>query len=311
LTGPSHSYRQHPFFPQFCLLVGVVCIGFSAIFVRLADIPGVVSAFYRVLLASALLVPLWLLRRSGRNRGGRSSAAGTDNYNRTPGFPSRRTVFLALFAGVFFGVDLAIWHVSLFLTNAANATVLGYLAPVWVGLGAMAILKERMKKHYWPGVVLALSGMVVILGLKQVSSTELGPGNLLAIVASFFYAGYLLVAQIGRGRSGTLDFTTLAALSSTATLYLICVARGEQLTGFSQNTWLALLGLGLISHVIGWLAINYALGHIKASIASVTLLGQPVITALVAIPILGEALRSGQIYGGLLILGGIYLVNRP
>jgi len=66
----------------------------------------------------------------------------------------------------------------------------------------------------------------------------------------------------------------------------------------------------LITHVVGWLSINYALGHIRASVASVTLLGQPVITALAAIPILGEPLGINQIAGGLLILTAIYLVNR-
>jgi drug/metabolite transporter (DMT)-like permease len=84
------------------VLVGVVCIGFSAIFTRLADAPGVVSAFYRVLIASAALVPLWLLRGSP--------------------LPDRRTILLSLAAGVLFGIDLSLWNVSLFLTNAANAT---------------------------------------------------------------------------------------------------------------------------------------------------------------------------------------------
>lgn len=270
---------------------------------RLADIPGVVSAFYRVLIASAALLSLWLFRASRLAYS--RVASGTDSM-----LPDRRTLLLSSLAGVFFGIDLAFWNVSLFLTNAANATVLGYLAPVWVGLGAMLILREKLKKLYWPGMFLALSGMAVILGIRQIGSAELGMGNVLAIVASFFYAGYLLIAQVSRTRSGTLNFTTLAVLSSTLTLYLVCLARGERLTGFPRETWLALLGLGLISHVVGWLAINYALGHIKASIASVTLLGQPVITALVAIPILGESLSSGQVYGGVLILGGIYLVNR-
>jgi len=159
-------------------------------------------------------------------------------------------------------------------------------------------------------MILALSGMLFILGLQRIRSMQFGLGNSLAITASFFYAGYLLVAQIGREKSGTLPFTTFSVLSSTATLYVVCLSRHETLTGFSRETWLALLALGLITHVVGWLSINYALGHIKASVASVTLLGQPVITALAAIPILAEPLGINQIAGGLLILTGIYLVNK-
>jgi drug/metabolite transporter (DMT)-like permease len=90
----------------------------------------------------------------------------------------------------------------------------------------------------------------------------------------------------------------------------ITIAQGDPLWGFSINSWLALLGLALITHVIGWLAISYALGHIRASIVSVTLLGQPVLTALFSIPLLGEGLVLLQIIGGLLVLSGIYIVNR-
>ena len=272
------------------MLVGVVCIGCSAIFTRLADVPGVVSAFYRVFIASAALVPLWLLR----------------------GFPlpDRRTLFLSLVAGVLFGIDLSLWNVSLFLTTAANATVLAYLAPVWVGLGTLFILKEKLQRSYWPGTVLAMVGMITIVGIDKMRAAELGWGNTLAVIASFFYAGYLLTTQVVRSKSGTLAFTTISVLASTATLLTIALARGERLGGFSPQTWAALLALGLISHAVGWLSLNYALGHAKASTVSVSLLGQPVITALAAIPILGETLSLNQIAGGVLILAGIYLVNR-
>ena len=287
---PRESTSQVILFARLCLFVGTVCIGFSAIFVRLAAVPGVVSAFYRVLIASVTLIPLWLTR------------------NRK--LPDRRTLLLSTLAGVFFGLDLALWNLSLFLTSAASATVLAYLAPVWVGLSTLILMKDRFRRLYWPGTIVALSGMLVVLGFERIRTMQFGLGNTLAIIASFFYAGYLLIAQIGREKSGTLSFTMFSALSSTATLYVICLLRHEKLTGFSYESWAALLALGLITHVVGWLSINYALGHIKASIASVTLLGQPVITALAAIPILGETLGINQIAGGVLILAGIYLVNR-
>ncbi|MDD2197146.1 MAG: EamA family transporter [Bacteroidales bacterium] len=72
----------------------------------------------------------------------------------------------------------------------------------------------------------------------------------------------------------------------------------------------ALSGLGLISHFFGWLSINYALGHLKGTNVSVTLLSQSIVTALVAIPVLGESLSMNQIVGGLLVLSGVYYVNR-
>ena len=276
--------------PQASLAGGVLCIGFSAIFVRLAAVPGVVSAFYRVLIASLVLLPIWLVRGSR--------------------FRDRHTLLYSVLAGVFFGMDLAFWNVSVLLTSAANATVLAYLAPVWVGLAALLFFHEKIKKSYWPGTAMALFGMLVILGLENVSGFRFGPGNILAVVSSFFYAGYLLAAQAARRRADTLLFTATSIFSSTVLLLLISLLRGEKLTGFAPPTWLAFLGLGLISHLAGWYAINSALGQIKASVVSVSLLGQPVVTALAAWPILGEPLRIPQAVGGLLILAGVTIVHK-
>jgi drug/metabolite transporter (DMT)-like permease len=88
------------------------------------------------------------------------------------------------------------------------------------------------------------------------------------------------------------------------------VATGLPLWGFTFDQYAALVALGLISHVAGWLCINYALGHLRASLTSVSLLAQPVITAVASVPLLGEALSVAQVAGGALVLGGIYLANR-
>jgi len=73
---------------------------------------------------------------------------------------------------------------------------------------------------------------------------------------------------------------------------------------------LSLIGLGVVSQVGGYLAITYALGHLPATVTSVGLLGQAPLTALLAIPLLGEPLSASQIIGGVLVLAGIYVVNR-
>ncbi|HCB01527.1 MAG TPA: hypothetical protein DEP19_04015, partial [Anaerolineae bacterium] len=61
--------------------------------------------------------------------------------------------------------------------------------------------------------------------------------------------------------------------------------------------------------MIGYLAISYALGHLPASIVSPTLVGQPILTAILAIPLLGEIPTLTQWLGGAIALLGIYIVN--
>ena len=116
--------------------------------------------------------------------------------------------------------------------------------------------------------------------------------------------------QRARANVDTLTFNAVYLGVAVLGLLALNLLTGSSLGGFSSKTWLALLGMGLISQVIGWLAINYALGHLPASSVSVTLLGQPVVTALAGIPLLGEWLTINQVIGGLLVMAGIYLVNQ-
>jgi drug/metabolite transporter (DMT)-like permease len=129
-------------------------------------------------------------------------------------------------------------------------------------------------------------------------------------LSSTFYAAYILAAGRVRRRMDTLSFMWLNSAAATLLLLVYVLAMGERLWGFEPAQWWSLVALGLITHALGWLSINYSLGHLPAPLTSVTLLSQPVVTALVAVPLLGEGLSFYQIGGGLLVLLGVYIVNR-
>ena len=153
-------------------------------------------------------------------------------------------------------------------------------------------------------------GMVLIVGVGGSLLTSSGLGNLLAIGASLLYAAYLLTTQRVRTQMDTTTFMMVSMAVGVVLLLPLNLAWGLPLTGFSLNTWAALLALGIVSQLGGWLSINYALGHIQATRVSVTLLAQAVVTTLVAIPVLGEVPAPLQIVGGVMVLGGIYWVYR-
>ncbi len=272
------------------LSVGVFCIASSAILVKVAALPGATSAFYRVLFAAAAAVPLYLSRP-------RASFSGD-------------AVLLAVLGGLFFAVELMLWQVAVRVTSAANATLLVNIAPVWVGIGAFLVFRESLGAYFWLGLVVALAGMglVVIGSLRHFVSFN--SGDSLAVIASVFYALYLLVTQRVRSSMDTVTFLALSTMSSVSILLVTCLALGAPLTGFPMRSWIALAALGLLSHFGGYLAINYAAGELRATSISVTLLAQPVVTALLAIPLLSEFLTPKQVTGGVLVLAGIYLVNR-
>jgi drug/metabolite transporter (DMT)-like permease len=285
--------------PYAALGIGALCIGFSAIFTKWAGTPGPVSAFYRVAIASAVLAIPYALSETKKRGTDRSSF----------GLPAVAFVLTAL-AGFFFALDLGFWNTSLLFTSAANSTLLGNTSTLWVAVGATLLFKEALKRRFWAGMATAVVGAAIVVGRDVFLHPNLGLGDLLALCSSLFYAAYMLLTQRARHYMGTLSFMWVASAVATVVLLAYVLATGQPLTGYSFDQYLALIALGLITHALGWLAINYALGHLPASLTAVTLLLQPVITALLAVPLLGEGLSLYQVGGGLLVLLGIYIVVR-
>jgi drug/metabolite transporter (DMT)-like permease len=229
--------------------------------------------------------------------------------NRTSPLKSK-LLWGTVIAGLFFALDLGFWNTSLLFTSAANATLLGNLSTLWVSLGALFIFHESLKRRFWWGMAIALVGVAIVVGRDVLEHPTLGWGDLLAIFSSTFYATYILATNRVRRKMGTLPFMWINSVVASVLLFAYVWVSGEQLWGFSAGQWWSLVALGLISHALGWMSINYSLGHLPAPLTSVTLLSQPVITALFAVPMLGESLGIEQIAGGLIVLAGIFIVNK-
>ena len=283
-------HKDHPWIHYLLLLFGILCISWSAILVKLADISGFGSGFYRLLFGTIGIIPIWLYFRKPI----------TDWYG----------VKIAIICGVLFACDIALWNTSIMLSKASISTLLANLAPVWVGFGALLFMKEKPNKIFWIGTAISIIGVAIIIGMKDISGASLTLGNILAIIASLFYGAYLITVKKGRNTLDTFSFTTISMVASTVVLGIICLFSGTQLTGFSTNTWVYLIILGVVPQLLGWLAINQALGHIHPTVASVSLLSQTVFTAIFSLPILGEVLTLREISGAAIVLFGIYLVNK-
>ena len=275
------------------LIIGLFSIGFSAIFISLADAPGTVSAFYRMAIA-AVLVALPFLRQTKQNK------------KPLPG----KGIRLALLGGLLFALDVSLWATGVTISGATTPTLMANTAPIWVGLGAMLFFHEHLTKSFWGGLVLAMLGALLVLGADLSQGLELGIGTLLGLLAAVFYGAYYLVTQRGRAYLNTLSYFGITVASASFVLLLINLGLGNSLIGYSPQTYLAFLGLGVIAQVLGWSSINFAQGYLSASIVAPTLLGQPVVTAFFAVLLLGESFTLAHILGGLLVLIGVYIVHR-
>ena len=271
--------------------VGVLALSFSAMFVRWADAPGPVTAFYRLFFSIFLLLPFFLSRAK------KNSSIKT------------KTIWFPLLAGVFTACDLALWTSSLSFTTAANATLLGNTAPLWVALGTWLILKQQLSKIFWRGLGITLVGALLIMGTDFILHPRFGVGDLMATFTGFFYGGYYLFTERSRVHFDSVIHIWFVGIGASASMFIINLALGYSITGFSTQTWIVFLATAIVSQLIGYMALAYALGHLPASIVAPTMVLQPVVTALLAIPLLKEIPTTWQGIGGLIALVGIYIVN--
>jgi drug/metabolite transporter (DMT)-like permease len=254
--------------------------------------PGPASAFYRLLFPAMVLLPSWLFEPDGN-----------------PIAP--KTLVIIVIGGLFFALDLAFFNTSILLTSAANATILGNNTPIFVGLLTWLVFRRRPSPAYWLGLASAMGGSLVIVRGDLLRHINLGSGDAMALAASACFAVYLMATERVRSHTSTLGFLRLAILSSTVFLFVINLALGISMAIPHGHTWAALLGLGLVSQLGGYLALTYALGHLPATVTSVSLLSQIPLTAILAALLLAEPLSASQILGGALVLAGVGLANRP
>jgi drug/metabolite transporter (DMT)-like permease len=273
------------------LLGGVVILGFAAIFVKWSGAPGPVTALYRMLIGAAAITPFYLLKHGSKL-----------------GSLPRRGVLMAVLGGSLFGCDMAIWMTAIGISGATMPTLMANTAPIWVGIGSILIFRERNAPGFWAGVLIAIIGVALVLGQNLGAADGMGKGIVMGLVTALFYAIFHLATQVGRRHMDTLSYLWISTLSAAGALLIINVIMRSPLTGFGSRTYLSFIALGILIQFLGWLLINFAQGYLRASVVAPALLGQPVITALLAVPLLGERFTSWHIAGGLTVLAGVYIV---
>jgi len=271
---------------------GVLALSFSAMFVRWANAPGPITAFYRLFISIFLLLPFFLPRAKA-NSSIRSWS-----------------VLFPLIAGIFTACDLALWTSSLSYTTAANATLLGNTAPLWVALGTWLILKQTLTQAFWRGLAITLVGAALILGTDFILHPRFGIGDVMAIFTGFFYGGYYLITEKSRAHFDSITHIWFVGVGASLSLFVINLILQNPFTGYDRQTWIAFIASAVVSQLIGYMALAYALGHLPASIVAPTMVLQPIVTAILAIPLLGEIPTIWQGIGGTIALVGIYIVNR-
>lgn len=272
------------------LLGGIVAISWASIFIRWCSAPALSVAAWRLLLAALLWNVLrpraWLQLR-------------------------RADLPWAAAAAAFLAFHFGSWISSLSLTSVTSSVVLVTTSPFFVAVGAAVFLQERIPGRFWPALLLASLGAVLVsLGDAPSGAPGSNPplGNALALSGAVAMAGYLLLGRRLQ-RLETGDYVAVVYGGAALFLVLSCLASGTPLTGFRSRDWLWLALLALIPQGIGHTLLNWAMRRAPARLVSLAILGEPLGTSLLAMWLLHEVPGALQLSGAALILVGLVLAG--
>ena len=281
VAAPDRADRRAPLA---ALILGACAIGFAPVLVRLAETGPAAAGFWRLAFALPMLAVL---------------AARVDKAAFAP--PSQAM----LAAGLLFAGDLAFWHYGIRYTSVAKATVMSNLTPVVVTLAAWLAFRERPRRLFLAGLALAVAGAAAMaLSKSNLPGRDPPLGDALSLATAFWYAFYFLAVRKAREQSSASRVMFWSSAVGAPILLVVALAMGEDILPAGPGGWAACLGLG-VAHVVGQGAIAWALGRLPTATASVVVLVQPVVAALLGWLLFAERLTPVQALGGAAALAGV------
>jgi drug/metabolite transporter (DMT)-like permease len=279
------------FSPRAAIVVAVISISFASIFIKWSQAPALAIAAYRLLFATVILIiPTLALNR-----------------RELLGLSRRELVILGL-VGVALAFHFGFWISSLKYTSVANSVILVSTHPILIAVVSHYYLKERISKIAGAGVAIALVGMIMIGSSDLAVSQESLYGDLLALLGMFALATYLLSGRKIRQKTPVLPYVTVVYAVATICLFAGCFIFSVPLYPYPNEEWILFLALAIIPMILGHTVYNWTLRYVTALIVSMSILGEPILSAILAYLLLSEEPTGWVILGGVLVLVGIYLV---
>lgn len=272
--------------PRLALFLGILCISIFPVIVRMNLTSGLISAFYRMAIATAIILPIAIYKKKLR----------LENF---------KMLLPMMVCGVLFAADIAVWNVSIQNSSATQATLLTNLSPIWVGVFSLLFLSFRPRKSFWLGTLIALVGMIIFVGIDTILELKLDFAFFLGLLSGVLYALYILTSKTLLAKLEVITFITYSMIFSTVFLFIVNVIFGERFFGFSNNAWISLLIQGILCQLIAWLLISYATKNMRATRVSLSLLSQAIFAMILAAIFVNEKISVIQMIGSVIILAGI------
>ena len=278
---------------RLAVLLGVAGVSLSAVLVRWSTAPSLILVLYRVGMAAALLTPYTLLRHREELRA-----------------LARREVLLCLASGAFLGLHFAAYFESLRYTSIASSVVLVDTEVLFVALGTVLVLRQRLSGRAWLAVALAFGGSVVI----AMADTAVGPdavrGDIIALSGALCMAVYTMIGAVCRKNISTTVYTFLVYCSAALTVLVIALFGGLPLTGYGAENVLTALGMAVFCTLLGHSVFSWGLKYLSPAFISTAKLLEPVFASVWGLALFGERPGLLTLLGGAVIIAGVALYGR-
>ena len=271
------------------VVVANVALAFGPLFVRYADVGPVAAGFWRLALATPILL------------------AATFAMGQRPVSASKGLWVVLAIAGVAFAADLASWHIGIVRTTLANSTLFGNSATLIFPIYGFIVARMWPTRLQGLALLLAAIGGGLLLGRSaSLSSTHL-VGDLFCLLAGVLYAVYFIFMARARARLAPVPALALSSLATIPPLLILSLSLREQIL---PGNWWPLVALAVISQLIGQGCMIYALGHLSPLVVGIALLIQPAVAATLGWLIFGEQLAAADGLGAVLVAVALVLVRQ-
>jgi drug/metabolite transporter (DMT)-like permease len=278
--------------PTAALLVAVFAMSWAGPLIRFTDAPAIAVSAWRLTLSVALILLVLAVRRAALPRLGRLDW------------------LLAVAAGIFLALHFWSWIASLGLTTVSSSVVLVSAQPLFVALLSAALLGEPATRRQWLGILVAVAGAAVIGWGDFGRGRDALIGDALALSGALFVSCYYVIGRRLRLQLDLWWYTGIVyGVAAVSLLGVAAVLPGVALVGYGRTDWLIFLALAAGPMMLGHTGVNYALRYVRAYVANLASLGEPIGATLIAwaLPGIREVPGPQTVAGGVLILGGVLM----
>lgn len=281
--------------PIIMIVVGVMGISLSSIFVKYSTAPSAVTAAYRLIWTILLMSPVTF---------------GKPEIRKELFHVSPRNLMLSCLSGVFLAFHFTLWFESLKHTSVASSTTIVCTEVIWVSIGYALFLKGRMSLRAILAIVVTMAGSAMIAFADSSAGGAHLYGDFLSLLAAVTVAAYVLIGRVVRETVSTTVYTFIVYSSCAVVLLLFCLVQRNSLYGYGVSGIIVGLLLAIFSTILGHSIFSWCLKYFSPSFVSASKLCEPVVAAILAGFLFGESPTSLQLFGGILILAGVFYYSR-